>query len=217
MTDPDALDAAFANTFQPWVGDRYANGLGGQRVLVLGESHYLVPEKGDWRTHRDAGFTRSVIGQETEAGGRLAYFTRLTALLSPGGQPDAALWHRLAFFNAVERFVGDAPRQRPDGLAWADAEFSLAERIAALRPTLVLVTGFDLWKHVRVALAGKAEEIGKRQRRVERLDELHENGGDAPCVFVGTMHPSAYGFKLAEWRHVVQAHLAPEGTDGAEA
>ena len=201
---------AFDDGFLPWVGDAYAGGLHGVRTLVLGESHYLVPEKGGWRTHRDADFTRRVVQKEVEQGGRLAYFKRLTALLSPDGQPDATLWQRLAFFNVVERFVGNAPRQRPSAFQWADAEASLPDRLAALRPELVLVTGFDLWKHVRTVLAGRAEEIGKRQRRVDRLGLVAPGGGDEPCTFVGLMHPSAYGFKLAEWRPVVQAHL-PHG------
>lgn len=201
--------SAFDGGFLPWVGDAYADGLRGVRTLVLGESHYLVPEGGDWRTHRDPAFTRQVVHNEANASGQLAYFGRLTALLSPDGHPDATLWQQLAFFNVVEGFVGDAPRQRPSAFQWADAEASLPDRLAALRPELVLVTGFDLWKHVRTVLASRADEIGKRQRRVDRLDLVAPGGGDEPCTFVGIMQPSAYGFKLAEWRPVVQAHLPP--------
>ena len=210
--------SAFDGGFLPWIGADYAAGLGGVRTLVLGESHYLVPESGNWKTHRDPAFTRTRIEREVAEGGRLTYFERLTALVSPDGRPDAALWHRLAFFNVVERFVGDAPRQRPDGLHWADAEASLLARVGALRPGLVLVTGFDLWKYVRTALAGRAEETGKRQRRLARLGDLAPDGGEAPCAFVGIMHPSAYGFKLAEWRPVVQPYLnaAPSPDAGSQ-
>ena len=145
------LSPATVRAFDPWIGDRYASeGLGGRRVLVLGESHYS-------KEAPYAGFTRYVV-QKAVDGERYRYFAGVlrTIFGSPSAGARGGIWHHLAFSNLVQDFL-PGPGKRPTKAMWARGRAALPETVEEVRPDVVLVTGIGLGRQVaRVSLPGGA-------------------------------------------------------------
>lgn len=186
--------------FLPWVGPRYASdGLGGVRLLLLGESHY----GGEGDSHPE--FTRAVI-RDWALPGRDRYFGRVARLvlgLAPGAPlTDVArqsFWESIAFYNYVPGLVGATPRVRPSAEQWSAGIAPLRNVLADLRPQSMLVLGRELWDHV-VGLEPHATDPALRQMPLP-------NGGSALAAAV--RHPSAPGFRYAVWRPLVERLLEP--------
>jgi hypothetical protein len=167
--------------FEPWVGGNYrTTGLDGLRVMVLGESHYGAPDTekpsttqdvvrkwGQSRRHRFFTLTQKVI-TGTDAG------------LSRADR--RAFWEQVAFYNFIQRFVGDGPRVRPTQALWDDAAGPLLAVIEELKPHVLVVFGRALDAH---------------------LPPLPDD-----VVVVRLTHPAGRGFRLALAQQATRAALA---------
>ena len=132
-------------TFHPWVGRDYLESPFGVRVLVLGESHY---GEGDVRPDLTSKVVRR-LGQAT----RYPFFTVIAKILrgttgSITNEDRAGVWEDVAFYNFVQDFVGNQPRNRPTIRQWSDAQEPFETVLAALRPHAVLILGYDLADHM---------------------------------------------------------------------
>lgn len=161
--------------FQPWVGENYHTQT--PKILVLGESHYGKPE---WYTPE---FTRYVVKDWALCKrGSSSYFTKIAKVLLGKAHEWISLddkhklWHQVAFYNYVQKFVGDGPRMRPTPEMWAEAEESLGIVMNQLSPDIVIVTGKELGWHVGV----------------------FEKNYTGPAKFCYWTHPSARAFKKDE-------------------
>ncbi|GAB3566094.1 hypothetical protein GCM10027578_14700 [Spirosoma luteolum] len=134
--------------FQPWVGENYSTQ--SPKILVLGESHY---GKDEWYTPE---FTQGVIKDWALCQkGTRSFFTKIAKILL--GKPHEwisleekhDLWHRVAFYNYVQEFVGVGPRMRPTPAMWTDAEDAFEYVMKQLTPDIVIVMGKELGWHVR--------------------------------------------------------------------
>ena len=167
-------------TFDPWIGSRYAtDGVGGVRLLILGESHY-----GTAGAERP-GFTADIVRQLGQQG-RFRFFTTTQRLVAGGRGwlPDAEraeFWERVAFYNYVQSFPGPRARFRPTPEMWAAAQEPFLRTLAEVGPQVLLVLGRELRRN---------------------LPELP--AGVAVCA---VQHPSSRGFRYAAWQPVVQAAL----------
>lgn len=134
--------------FHPWVGSNYrSTGLGGTRILVVGESHYAQTPVSDM-----AGFTQSVVkgyvdGEFTDRRARL--FTTAGRLLigdrGASHKQCRQAWENVAFFNYLQAFKGDAARHRGGSLDWGRGSEAFEEVHSSLRPDAVLFLGKGLW------------------------------------------------------------------------
>jgi hypothetical protein len=169
-------------TFDPWIGSKYwSEGLGGVKVLILGESHY-----GDVGTESPS-FTEEVVrewGQEK----RHRFFT-VTQKLVSGVNPDhdvseesrAAFWEHVAFYNYVQVFPGPEPRIRPTQEMWSAAVSPFLLTFSELQPQVLVVLGKELRSY---------------------LPELPNN-----VQICKVQHPSSRGFQYQNWQPYIQAAL----------
>lgn len=130
--------------FKPWVGNDYATNKFGARILVLGESHYGVPED----EHEE--YTKEVV-QLWAKENRLAFFTKIAKTIlnldsSEYLTDDAKteFWENVAFYNYIQKIVGEGARIRPASDMWESSAPALFEVIKDLDPQIIYVLGKEL-------------------------------------------------------------------------
>ena len=84
----------------PWRGDEYSLGISGQKIAVVGYSHYGSTGEED-TVEKTRGCIRRVIPGEW----KLAFFTQIRNYF--GYDDHGAFWSRLIFFNFLPNFAGD--------------------------------------------------------------------------------------------------------------
>jgi hypothetical protein len=171
-------------TFQPWIGEKYEDGLdGGVQLLVLGESHY-----GQSGTE-EAGFTQTTVvklGQNK----RNPFFTIPAKLVlgmdTSDGISDrerSEFWDRVAFYNYVQEFIDEGARgDRPTTQMWQEAEEPFLNVLQDLNPDALLVLGKGLGNN---------------------LPDLDDFDGEV-CVVT---HPTSGKFSYDDWQPAVQKML----------
>ena len=209
--------------FDPWVGAGYGspNDLGlPSRLLILGESHYGSPEK----------YRRSLTTEVIEdqwSGHPHRYFTAVQkSVLGSSQEVDAKdFWQCVAFYNFIQRLVGEKPEARPTPHMWKEAAAPFRETLNHLGPTHVIATGFDLWNK---GLPGDEDfwsdapedEVATIRKFVPgpfKTDELERKGwlgryrhGSGKCLVINVLHPSSRGrrvFRPEQWHPVIRDFL----------
>lgn len=207
-TDLNLGDHQWPDTvrFLPYCGDRYWDGMDGQRILLLGESHYRKEGMSD-SLEVTRPFTRDVFRgmaepiRHTDDG---PFFKALDSVLTADGQPDAQdaadAWTRVAFANLSQAFAGSQANQRPrNEELLAGGDVLVEEILPILKPTVVLVLGRTTWRLLRHGkreeglspfLAREVNRLNGRRRYIERRDiwSLDYAGGSALMTWV--YHPS---------------------------
>lgn len=172
--------------FRPWIGPSYRSpGFCGHRILILGESHYGMPEE------EAPSFTIECIEDMAKAERGHGFFTKTAKLFLeresgvPLSQSErSTFWDSVAFFNYVQSFPSTTARRRPTPAMWqlASTVFPLVMR--ELQPSFVLVLGKAL---------------------SQNLPKIEEK-----AIFFHVPHPSSFGFRPQEWRPHVLSALAPQ-------
>lgn len=197
--------------FYPWTGrDFFTAPFKGQRVLILGESHYqwLKDEPLDQYHHLTQDCVREVLGGEF----RKAFWTHI-AVAFLGERPTfeqlEKFWHSVAFYNYFQQSVGFGARVRPTEEMWENSKPALSEVLERLRPDVVIVLGYALSDNLRSVselYPLVLEGCPQGETRV-----LKYNGGRA--LMFGIRHPSS-GFNGRTWHpfvlHVIEAAGALE-------
>ncbi len=133
-----------SRTFDPWVGQHYKDGIGGKRVLILGESHY--GDKGD----ETSEFTRLIIENHGIKKGKHRIYARIKVLIAGGGLSDPQrdeFWQKVAFYNYIQTAIA-RPRIRPTPEQWEAATDPFLDTVSELSPEFVVVLGVELGKHL---------------------------------------------------------------------
>ena len=204
--------------FDPWRGELYGrpNDLGlPSRLLILGVSHYGGPEK-NYRS-----LTEEVI-KDLWRGYRQRYFTGVQkAVLGPSKEVGAKdFWQSVAFYNFIQRLVGEKPRDPPTSHMWEEAAAPFRKILNRLEPTYMIATGFDLWDHLpgdedfwsdapedEVATIRKLVPDRFKTCKQERQGWLGRyRHGSGKCLVVKIQHPSR-GFSSEQWHPVIQNFL----------
>lgn len=132
--------------FQPWVGRDYDTR--SPKLLVLGMSHY----QGENRANTpDYFFTNSVIRYWSTSQQTKKFFTNIVATCIghlPKNGERGQFWDSVAFYNYIQEFVGNSPRQPHAYELWEHSEPAFAEVLLRLRPQLVLVLGLQNWENI---------------------------------------------------------------------
>ncbi len=176
-----------SRTFEPWVGALYwKEGFVSLRILILGESHY-----GEAGTECPS-FTREAV-EEWGQKRRNRFFTVVQKLISdiPIGvwvsdEERKSFWEHVAFYNFIQSFPGDLPRERPTTEMWTAAQGSFVATVQELQPHLIVVLGFDLARN---------------------LPSLPSD-----VTVCDLQHPSSRGFRCTEWQEKVRSAIAEVST-----
>jgi len=178
----------------------------GQRILLLGESHYRNEGMSD-SLEVTRPFTRDVFRGMADPNRKLGdgpFFKALDSVLTADGKPDAQeaadAWRRVAFANLSQAFAGSQANQRPrNEELLAGGDVLVEELLPILKPTVVLVLGRTTWRLLRHGkreeglspfLAREVNRLNGRRRYIERRDiwSLGYAGGSALMTWV--YHPS---------------------------
>jgi hypothetical protein len=194
--------------YEPWIGPGYQGAA--QRVLLLGESHYLTDPVDD-----SVNLTRDIIRDVRSGTRHLPFYTKSAALLDGAdamdGDTGPALWDRLAFFNYIPVVVGRESSAIPTPQMWAAGKDRFFTFLAELSPTHVLSLGQRQWDRISfppgwtsVAATDSADAQVRRW--------LSPKGASIAATWVN--HPSSRGFSPSKWRGRVRALLACFPTPG---
>ncbi|WP_196768932.1 hypothetical protein [Xanthomonas arboricola] len=175
--------------FHPWIGPNYqVLGFSGHRILILGESHYGMPED------ESPSFTVECIEGMAKAKHGHSFFTKTAKIFleRESGVPltqseRSNFWDRVAFFNYIQCFPSKTARTRPTPAMWKFASTVFPLVIQELQPTFVLVLGNAL---------------------KQNLPEIKTK-----ATFFYVPHPSSFGFRPQEWRPQVLSALASAGAE----
>jgi hypothetical protein len=137
------------SAFHPWIGKRYGKAPYGFKLLVLGESHYRWPDHPEDETT----ITRVALEENWD---HHRFFLSLEKLIPlPQGRHGLRGWDTVAFYNYVQEFVGDRPRDRPTDEMWSSVltVSAFSEVLEICKPDRILVVGKTTWR----MMAGKDE------------------------------------------------------------
>ncbi len=133
--------------FRPWVGAEYEKGIGGKRLLVLGESHYSDTADPELTQIVMKKLLDYKLGKEEHASwmNTFTVFERSVANRRLSGEESCAFWNSVLFCNFLQEVTTEAPRQAlavNDLQRSADAFFKLLEEH---RPEYIIAWGGRLW------------------------------------------------------------------------
>lgn len=126
---------------RPWVGRNYGEGLGGQRVAIMGYSHWDdAPDTSDK--------TEQTIADVVENDGGAKFFTAIRNYF--GFTSHDAFWSRVMFFNFIPATIGDgAARYRTaDEAVCQVAERRFTRLMANHMPNKVFVFTGKVWERL---------------------------------------------------------------------
>lgn len=140
--------------FEPWRGPTYGhsnNALGGMRLIVLGEAHYLDAPIGT----STPSFTKSVVEGYIKGEHSHRFFTRVMNIMLDGTgsarERRQAFWDSVVFFNYIPFVAANRARQRPLPEMWEGAApENFRARIREHEAEAVLVCGTELWRKLPV-------------------------------------------------------------------
>ena len=186
----------------PWIGKEYI--YSEQRMLIVGESHYLTGTEKNRLEAEQPDFTRNVIqtfcvdhmdAQPT--------FDNLIRCLF-GNQKTTPemrmeLWKRHAFYNFVQRPM-KTNKKRPKKEDWQSGWTVFAELIQILKPTKCIFIGVAAADNYNPYKCRRSKEkIGNVAAR--RFTVMLDKKTSVPCIAI--KHTSQY-FSWIKWRKILE-------------
>lgn len=185
--------------FLPWIGPHYESGVAGVRLLLLGKSHYGPPSA------EYPEFTWDIVKRQLTDGGE-PFFTKTKALvLAAAGISSSTLWDSVAFYNYIQRVVGETSDTKPSREMWSDAVGAFEHVLHDLRPDGVLVLSKDVWVHL-----GRRFSSGTTSESTTGGDLIRKwtFGTGLSVIATPINHPTAsHGWSQAKWEPKVKKFL----------
>lgn len=131
---------------KPWAGAHYEKGIHGQRLLVLGESHYALPET--WSSDFTVCRVREYLDPACERENWMKTYTKFERALagrelSPSERKD--WWDRFMFWNFIQQPMESVNRSLPTDDAISTGQHAFLEILATYRPDRIIVWGERLY------------------------------------------------------------------------
>lgn len=189
----------------PWIGKEYQKGIGGEKVLVLGESHYCTSPI-EFTSSITQDIIRDLFAPKSEHEPYKTTYTKfINALagkkLDINGKRD--WWNRIAFYNYVQTPMTGA-RVAPTSEDFKNSESAFFEVLEHLCPTHVIVWGKRLYENMPDC--GKELPSIKMNdgSEVHRWEYLLRDG--LPVKLLEVYHPST-GFSTDYWNEAIRLFL----------
>ncbi|WP_375271384.1 hypothetical protein [Sphingomonas sp.] len=138
---------------EPWVGSNYAVGLDGQKVLIVGFSHWGELEKDN------PMITKEVVSAWARGEENVPFCPRIRSYF--GDVDPSTFWHSVAFANTLPTLVGEADQRYAEGTkeqrdAIPDRAYGLIEQLKPDRIFVFSRRAWSLWPHYTGSLQNGA-------------------------------------------------------------
>ena len=137
--------------WKPWIGSGYQE----RRVLILGESFYnwrepdsgalITPENDMPLEIADCAMTNP----EKPVSKFVDVITKaICNAVKPTVNQSQNAWNSIAYTNYIPVSVGEGAAPRPTREMWRQAELEWPSLLEAVRPRIVIVIGYTMWKRM---------------------------------------------------------------------
>ena len=212
--------------FRPWVGKNYENGLfNGKKILVLGESHYCMNERGDagrcnqacskeMMDERCVSQTIDVIDEIKNQDWRLRTFSNFERTIF-GRVPDQKereqLWDSVIFYNYLQYAQSGPTRpleQAKDALE--DSELAFKEVLETYMPDYIIAWGMRLYD-IAPDWGGEPSVLEIVDNGEASMWTYEIKGKRIPTLFI--YHPCYGGYSWSAWHPFIKKFLGLDGLD----
>lgn len=137
--------------FKPWVGNSYLSGINGNKIMVLGESHYCAKES-DATPDMTNRIITDLFNPDSEHEGYKNTYTKFIRALSgdfslSSAEAKKKWWNKILFYNYVQFPISEA-REAPSKAEFADSSPAFFEILEKFRPDCILVWGKRLYNNL---------------------------------------------------------------------
>lgn len=184
--------------FKPWISENYKNNSSGQRILILGESHY-----GD-SNEMESNFTIDVIKDVldgTRCRGYI-YYTKLGKLFNEKNREE--IFENCAFSNLIQSFV-PAPRIQPTREQLEEIHQVFWEILKTTKPDKVIITSLRAWEYWMPDHDYRGIKMTQIQGNERTSQVWKYQFEDVNCLAIGIPHPSSRNFY--SYRELVQKFI----------
>ena len=213
------LDIKFKNVknqkWLPFVGDNYLKISDNNKLLIVGESHYLDPDDPkSIERHNSIDFTREVIDELAIRGNH--YGTRIfpkfhKAMFANNEFDTKTFWNLTSFYNFVQRPM-ETNKNRPTDDDFYNGWLTFFETIKILKPKTCLFIGVKASNSLKRQIRGsdlelvsftKEDKISKTCPR--RATIKNADGQSIELIFI--QHTSRF-FSWSKWNDYIKSKLS---------
>ena len=223
--EPSLAFMSYIN-FKPWVGKKYEEGLfNGKKILVLGESHYCINERGEGGRCGQScskklmddiceNQTVSVIGEIRDQDWRSRTFSNFERSVFgkvPNKEERELLWDSVIFYNYLQYAQSGPTRPLEQSKeALEESELAFKEVLETYMPDYIIAWGMRLYDMV--------PDWGGEQSVLEIVDNGEASvwtyeikGKRIPALFI--YHPCYGGYSWSAWHPFIKKFLGLDGLD----
>jgi len=203
-------------TWYPWIGDEYFSANENNRILIVGESHFLDDTKESIEKHNRKDFTRIVV---KEIGIERNYYkTKIfpnfhKAIFGNDNFNSSAFWNSVSFYNFIQRPLS-SKNTRPMTTDFREGWQNFFDVINIIKPRTCIFIGNSSADHLGKEIKNSTyrtdgikwvEKIGRTYGKVGKIKG--ENGIETQLIFI--RHTNAY-FKCEEWNNFLNNQIPNE-------
>ncbi len=212
--------------FKPWIGKNYETGLfDGKKILVLGESHYCINERGesgrcgqscskrlmDGRCENQTIEVIEEIKNQDWRSRTFSNFERSVFGKIPSQEERELLWDSVIFYNYLQYAQSGPTRpleQTTD--AYKESELAFKELLETYMPDYIIAWGMRLYD-IAPNWGGESSLIDMQDNGCANVWTYSINGKKIPTLFI--YHPAYGGFSWSAWHPFIKKFLGLDGID----
>lgn len=211
--------------FKPWVGKNYETGLfNGKKILVLGESHYCISERGeggrcnqvcskDLMDEECLNQTINLI-EDVKQGWRLRTFSNFERTMFgkvPNQEERELLWDSVIFYNYLQYAQSGPTRPlEQNAEAYKESEEAFKEVLETYMPDYIIAWGMRLYD-ITPNWCGESSLIEIEDNGEANVWTYTINGKRIPALFI--YHPCYGGYSWTSWHPFIKKFLGLDGID----
>ena len=213
--------------FEPWVGPKYNAGIGGHKVMILGESHWHdCQEDENCQDAESAAERHRTLTMATVEHWKDNPHSSPVSHAVPKlfGLQKAEFWESVVFYNYLQTFAGTGAKQRPTAEQWdaPDSAVAFQQVLDQFEPDRILVLGKQTWQN----MPSNTELLHQAPLPEQRLRLRNNIGDHSPGDEVGywyftdkgkraltmpIIHPAAVGFRTSDWTQSISDWMQMPG------
>lgn len=213
----DVLDMKLSNIeklkWLPFVGNEYFNNSFDNRMIIIGESHYLSEKDFSSGMDKNLSLTREIvdwIGIKKNYG-RTKFFQNLYRALFQNDNIDITrFWGMISFYNFVQRPM-KTRKSRPSVDDFINGWEVFFELLEILKPNKCIFIGTSASHHLKTAIS-KSNFTIVNFRRAEKISRTYpriltiKNKADEETEILFIQHTSQF-FSWSKWNKFLNEYI----------